>query len=190
LLAAAARLIVEDGHDAGAALVRAARETGVALQKSPPDPAQLEAAVAEYRALFRPAQASEVNRHRKLASEAMQALADFRPRLFGALVTGVGALDRIRLLLQADTPEQVILALNQQHIPWQESECELHDATGHRRRWPAVRFRAGDCGVELVIQDESQRSDPPFDPLTGQRLQTLDRAALVHLLAADERDQT
>ena len=115
----------------------------------------------------------------------MQALADFRPRLFGSLVDGCGPLERVRLLLESESPEAVMMALSDRHIPWQESEVELHYSGGRKRAWPALRFRAGDSTIELVIVDTRQRSDPPFDPLTGTRLHTVDAVELDALVAGD-----
>jgi hypothetical protein len=45
---------------------------------------------------------------------------------------------------------------------------------------------AGDTTVELVLLDESSRSDPPRDPITGGRLETLDADQLARLIAAEE----
>jgi hypothetical protein len=115
----------------------------------------------------------------------MRALAGFRPRLFGALVDGSGPLERIRLLLESESAEPVMMALKDQHIPWQESEVELGYSGGRKRAWPTLRFRAGDSTVELVILDAHRPSDPPFDPLTGARLRTVDAVELDALIAGD-----
>ncbi|MCB1774626.1 MAG: hypothetical protein KDI88_13505 [Gammaproteobacteria bacterium] len=166
--------MVEDGHETPAALVRATRELGLPPGRNPPSADEIQAAIAEHRALFRPQQHQQLTAQRELAREAMQALAEFRPRLFGSLVDGSGPLERIRLLLECDSAEAVMMALQDRHIPWQESEVELNYSGGRRHAWPALRFRAGDSTVELVIVDAGRYSDPPFDPLTGARLRTLD----------------
>lgn len=174
-----------------AALTRIAREHGVHAQQCGLSSAQLRAAVSEYRNLFHPAQRQQLQRARRLALEAMQALADFDPRLFGDLVHGDGALDRISLLVHAESPEQVIMHLYDRHIPWREAEVKLDLGSGQRDRRPALRFRAGDCEVELVVLTDRQRSLALRDPIDGSRLQTLDAAALRQQLdGADQRSST
>lgn len=112
----------------------------------------------------------------------MRSFSDFRPRLTGALVHGDGPLDVIRLLLFADTPEQVMLHLHDRHIPWQDTEVVLHYSAGRRVGQPALRFLAGETAVELVILDRQSRSDPPRDPISGGRLEMLDTDELSALI--------
>ncbi len=111
----------------------------------------------------------------------MRDLVDFRPELSGPLVGGDGPLEHVRLLLTADSPEQVIFHLRDRGLPWQSAEAGLHFAEG-RRTCPALRFVAGESTIELVVLDARQRSDPPRDPLSGARLQTLDIDALQALI--------
>jgi hypothetical protein len=168
-----------------AALARAARELGLPAGRNPPSAAEVRAAIDEHRALFRPQQEQQLTSQRQLAREAMRALADFRPRLFGSLVDGSGPLERIRLLLESESAEPVMISLQDQHIPWRESNVELSYSGDRKRIWPALRFRAGDSAVELVIVDSHRRSDPPFDPLTGATLRTLDADDLDRVIAGD-----
>jgi hypothetical protein len=178
-----ARLVVADGHNTGTALSHAARELGVNLPRQLPEAARIRAAIEEYRMLFAPEQAATLNHQRQLALQAMQALVAFHPLLFGSLVDGMGALDRIRLLLTADSAEQVMMALTDQHIPWRDSETPLSYSRGRRKTLPCLRFRAGNADVELVITSAADRSDPPFDPLSGGKLPMLDAAAVQRLIA-------
>jgi hypothetical protein len=175
--------VVNDGHDLERALKRAAREHRIKLQHARPSREALHAAIHEYRALFRPQQEQQLEAQRGIAAEAMRTFSRFQPRLIGALVRGDGPLEKVQLLLTADTPEQVMLALNDQRIPWRESEVVLHYAGGRRAARPALRFMAGDTRVELILLDGSSRSDPPRDPVTGGRLEALSPAQLETLLA-------
>jgi len=97
----------------------------------------------------------------------MKTFADFRPKLFGALLNGDGPLDRIRLLLTADDPEQVMRHLADRHIPWEDSETVLVYSGGRRKTLPTMRFLAGHTKVELVVVDHQTWSDPPRDAATG-----------------------
>jgi hypothetical protein len=170
--------VVDDGHELGEALRRAAERHGVRLRQGQPGRAVLTAAIREYRALFRPDSADRLQAQRRFALEAMDAFSDFAPRLAGPLVEGDGPLDLVRLLVYADTPETVALTLTDRHIPWRPADTTLLHGAGQRRAHPAFRFLAGDSRVEIVVLNESDRRDPPRDPLSAARLPTLDRKEL------------
>lgn len=134
---------------------------------------ELRAAIDEYRALFKPRQRSQLLRQRRLAREAMREFAAFRPKLFGDLVHGDGPLQRIRLMLIVDTPEQVMHHLSDRHIPWRDGETVLSYSGRRRVARPCLRFLAGESMVELVMLEQRSHSDPPRDPLTGGPMEML-----------------
>jgi len=177
-----AALVVDDGYALDSALQRAARNQGVKLQQARPSLEALRAAIREHRALFRPDQERRLQGQRRLALDAMRALAEFRPRLIGSLIHADGPFDRVRLLLIADTPEQVMLHLGDRHIPWRDAEVSLHYSGGRRVNRPAVRFMAGETAIELIILDRDSHSDPPRDPITGGPLEMLDADQLNALI--------
>ncbi len=89
IAAAAARMIVEEGLDYGAAKRRAAKQLGAGGRGGLPDNDQVEAAVEEYIALFcADTQPQELRALRELALEWMQRLARFQPYLGGAVWRG------------------------------------------------------------------------------------------------------
>jgi len=178
--------VVEDAHDPEEALRRAARTLGIRLHPGWPRREELSAAIREYRQMFRPRQAVTLLEKRRLALEAMKEFADFRPKLFGDLLTGDGPLDRIRLMLTADSAEQVIYQLADRHIPWQETEAILIHSGGRKKPWPAMRFLAGDTTVELVVMDHVTWSDPPIDAFSGRPLQMAGAEQLGALIDRDE----
>ncbi|MCB1803015.1 MAG: hypothetical protein KDI82_15090 [Gammaproteobacteria bacterium] len=178
--------MVEQQFDLIEAVQRLAREAGLRPQHIGVKPKQLRAAIADHRRLFRPQQLAVLNSNRRLALEAMRDLADFEPRLAGPLVHGDGPLQRIRLLLRADSPEQVIMHLQDRHIPWQSGEVTLLYSGDRRIAHPALRFVAGDAEVELVILEPDRRSDPARDPLGAGKLDALDPATLEKLIAQQE----
>lgn len=165
--------MVDGGHDLENALKRAAHMRGINLQQARPTIEAMRAAIGDYRELFRPQQSRLLQQQRELALQAMLAFTQFQPKLIGALVHGDGPLDAIRLLLFADTAEQVIVHLSDRHIPWQEAEVTLHYSGGRRVGRPALRFRAGEASIELIVLGLRSHSDPPRDPITGGRLETL-----------------
>lgn len=182
MLAEVARLVVTEGYNLEQALERAVHRLGIARKHSRPPRQVLQAAVDEYRELFQPQQLKQLTEQRRLALQAMHSMQNFAPRLFGGLVHGNGNLGRVRLLLQAETPEQVMLHLHDQHIPWREGETTLHFSNDRRMAQPTLSFEAGSSTVELVILDRKHRSDPPRDSLSGGRLELLDIAQLEQLI--------
>lgn len=144
---------------------------------------ELRTAIHDYRSLFKPGQLTQLQRQRQLAREAMREFSAFRPRLFGDLLHGDGPLDRIRLMLTADPPEQVMLHLADRHIPWRDGEILLSYSGRRRAARPSLRFLAGESKVELVILEQRSHSDPPRDPLSGGPMEMLGIEQLDALIA-------
>jgi hypothetical protein len=113
---AAARLVVEEGLDYGAAKQRAAKDLGHGrARRGAPWPAneEVEEAVREYIALFcADTQPRELLALRQLAAQWMQRLAPLRPHLTGAVWRGTATrLSDIHLELYCDDAKQAELTL-------------------------------------------------------------------------------
>lgn len=178
-------LVVDEGRELADAMQRAAKEHGVRVNTLASSLPELRAAISEHRALFRPQQLTVLRERRRTALDAMRAFAAFEPRLAGSLVFGDGPVDRVRLMLYADTPEQVLLSLNDQRIPFQEGEASLLLAGRQRVSRPAFHFVAGDVAIELVVLIPADRSNPPREPLGGAPLRLLDVDEVAALVAGD-----
>ena len=112
IAAAAARLIVEDGADYGAAKRKAARQIlGGAKVRGDimPDNAQVEDEVRIYNELFLgDSQPARLLHLRTLALQMMSELKQFTPYLTGAVLNGTaGEHSDIHLQLFADSPKDV-----------------------------------------------------------------------------------
>lgn len=176
-------MVVTEGLTLERALYRAARQAGVRLPAGAPRLETLRAAIDSYRALFQPQQLERLRDLRQQALSAMRTFAAFAPRLSGSAVHGDGPLDRVRLLLHADPPEQVMMSLDDRYIPWRSAEVQLTHGGGRRVDHPAIRFQAGGHTIELVILAPGMRSDPPREPLGGSPLDLLDTGQLESLVA-------
>ena len=179
--------MVEDHLDLQQALMQVARKRGFKRQSDWPSRAALQQAIDDYRSLFHPGQSDRLTAQRGLALDAMRTLEEFHPRLTGTLVHGDGPLDKIRLLLIADSPEQIILHLEDRGMPWHSAEVTLHFSGGRHTAQPALRFLAGDVTIELIVLDPKSRSDPPRDPIDGGPLTSLDIERLEALLGHETR---
>jgi hypothetical protein len=91
----------------------------------------------------------------------------------------------VDLLLFVDRPEDVIFALLDQHIPWEEAQRTLRYADGERVVHPVLRFVAGDIPVELLVLPRRALRHPPLDPVTERPYRGANRAEVVHLLQSD-----
>ena len=105
----AARLVVEEGLDYGAAKRRALRDLGSAASRSVtlPSNEMVEDEVREYLALFcADTQPAELRALRELAPRWMGRLAAFRPHLYGAIWRGTATrLSPVLINLYCDDPK-------------------------------------------------------------------------------------
>jgi hypothetical protein len=113
IAATAARMVVEEGLEYGAAKRRAVKQMGLNARTALPDNDSLEDAVLEYISLFcadtQPAQLAAL---RRLALTWMERLAEFRPHLGGAVWHGTATrLSDIYLQLFCDDPKSAEIAL-------------------------------------------------------------------------------
>ena len=113
IAATAARMVVEEGLEYGAAKRRAVKQLGVPARSALPDNDQLDAAVQEYIALFcADTQPQELQALRELALEWMERLAPFRPHVGGAVWHGTATRrSDIYLQLFCDDPKSAEIAL-------------------------------------------------------------------------------
>ena len=111
LAAAAARLVVDEGMEYGAAKRKAAR--GIGGRTELPADELVEAAVREHIALFcAENQPAELAALREVAATWMQRLAEFRPHLSGAVWRGTATrLSSVRLDLYCDDPKAAEIKL-------------------------------------------------------------------------------
>lgn len=164
----AARLMVDQGvQNHQWALRKVAERLGVRNFRHWPSYLEIEAALTEQQRLFRPSQPAELEKLRRLAQQAMQALNQFAPRLVGPVLEGTAnATSPVRLHLFAEAPDQVLHHLIDQRIPWEETDCRLRYSGGLSKTHSAFRFVAGGHPVELVILPPQARGNPPINLVT------------------------
>jgi hypothetical protein len=181
----AARILAEQGDQAfDHARRKAALRIGVINRRDWPTNEEIQAALLEQRRLFEPERlGSELRRLRTQAVAAMGVFAKFRPRLVGSALSGAGDLRQgVRLHLFADSPEEVVFVLCDQHIPWHEREEPLRFGGGGRRVLPAFSFVAGDIPFKLVVLPIQGMSNPPLDSVTDRPERGADLEAVRRLL--------
>ena len=123
IAAVAARMVVEEGLEFGAAKHRAVKQLGLPGRTALPDNEQIEAAVQEYITLFcSDTQPQELRALRELALLWMERLQSFRPHLGGAVWRGTATRrSDIYLQLFCDDPKAAEIALIDKGIRFEVS---------------------------------------------------------------------
>jgi hypothetical protein len=185
IAATAARMVVEEGLEYGAAKRRAVKHLGLASKSAIPNNEQVEAAIREYIALFcADTQPAELLALRTLALEWMQRLERFRPYVAGAVWHGTATRNSdIYLQLFCDDPKSAEIGLIDMGIRFDATSVngfqgEPVDALSVQVRSAAL---GAHIGIHLMVYD--------FDDLRGAlkpdaqgRRPRGDMAALLKLL--------
>ena len=118
---AAARLVVEEGLEYGAAKRRAVKQLGLGARTALPDNDAVEEAVREYISIFcADTQPGELAALRKLALVWMERMAQFRPYLGGAVWHGTATrLSDIYIQLFCDDPKSAEIALIENNVDYE-----------------------------------------------------------------------
>ncbi|KOR30053.1 hypothetical protein TI03_00550 [Achromatium sp. WMS1] len=145
---------------------KAAIQMGVTNQKQWPNRAEVFAALTLEQRLFSPQQPIVLYRLRTQALAAMRHFIEFNPHLIGSVLDGT-ANDKscVRLYLFADLPDQILLKLLDDGIPWEQHEQFLSYADGSRQSHPLFRFVAGETNIELIVLSPKAYYKPPLDAL-------------------------
>lgn len=189
VVAVAARLVVEDGLEYGAAKRRAVKQLGLNARATLPDNALLEAAVREYIAVFCPdSQAEELQVLRELALLWMERLAAFRPHLGGAVWQGTATRHSdIYLRLYCDDPKAAEFALLDHRVAYHPGTVD--SGRGEPVSALTLRVRCQALGqwvlIHLMVHDlDDQRGS--LKPDAQGRKPRGDAAAVRALLATPE----
>jgi len=189
IAATAARMIAQDGADYATAKAKAARQVLGVDRPSPnhlPDNTQVEDEVRRYQALFQgPAQAARLQHLRGAALEVMDALAEFRPYLTGAVLNGTaGEHDLIHLQLFADSAKEVQIWLLNRNVEIDISETP-HFKGGRYDPVETVSFMWHKESVHAELYDMNDLRGA-LKPRADGRLQRIDAAGLRALMTTDQ----
>lgn len=183
----AARLIYEEGmRDYRLAKLRAAENLGVRLQGSAqPTNEEVEEAIHQRIQLFdADTQPALLRHHREVALEAMDFLQAYHPYLTGAALEGTSSpYSAVTLYLSADSVEEVMFFLEDQHIPFQTHERRTRLGSKKQDYFPLLRFYVDDVEVELMVFPHDDRfAGAPISPITGKAMKRADRKKVGVLL--------
>ena len=122
--------------------------------------------------------------HREVALEAMDFLQAYHPYLTGAALEGTSSpYSAVTLYLSADSVEEVMFFLEDQHIPFQTHERRTRLGSKKQDYFPLLRFYVDDVEVELMVFPHDDRfAGAPISPITGKAMKRADRKKVGVLL--------
>jgi hypothetical protein len=168
----AARIVcIESLTDYRAAKLKALERLGLPLRTTAlPDNALVDAAVIDYLRLFGGAAYTQrLQRMRSLAPRLMRRLAQFEPRLVGAVVSGaVTAAHRLQLHLFAEQPEALDLFLLDRGIPFNVGGRRYRYPDGREQDLSLLRLEIDGIGIDLAVFSIEDRRRAPISPSTGR----------------------
>jgi hypothetical protein len=179
LVQEAARILCEEAVlDYRAAKLKAAQRLGLGPRAALPDNAAVQAAVIEYQRLFGGRDYAERLRAlRATAVQAMRLLAQFRPRLTGAAVSGaITEVHRVQLHVFVDKAEALDLFFEDRGIPSRQDDRLYRYPGGEEEQVPLLRFEAGELGVDVAMFGEDDLRRTPLSPSDGLPMKRLDLA--------------
>lgn len=153
LAAAAARIMAEDGVDDFALAKRkAARQLGATDTHSLPTNEEVEAELRSYQALYQGNEQRErIDELRRVALDAMRALAQFRPYLSGPVLKGTaGRYSDIDLQLFTDDNKSVELFLLNRNVQYDVGEVR-HYSGDEPRAVPVLRLEWQGVPVNVAV---------------------------------------
>ncbi|MHB8563732.1 MAG: hypothetical protein ACYDDA_07235 [Acidiferrobacteraceae bacterium] len=185
LIDTAARIMADEGvRDFQLAKRKAAQRLNLPETRNWPGNIEIERAFEAHLTLFHADLSKTRARLRQAAVEAMQFLADFDPRLVGAVLSGwVTKFSVVQLHTVANTPEDFDLFLAQHSIPNEQTEKRLRFGGDHTEAVPAFEFVAGDVPIEVLVFNPTLRRAAPLSPIDGRPMARATLKELEGLLA-------
>ena len=183
----AARLISESGiRDFAMAKRKAAERLGAFDEGSLPKNIEIEEALREHQRLFQADEHPQLVRAlREAARDAMRFFAQFDPRLVGAVLEGTAdRYSAVCLHLFADTPEEVLLALDEQGIDYTESARRLRMSRDTQAEFPVLQVTRDGTAFDLTIFPRDAIRQAPLDRVDEKPMRRASLAALDELLAS------
>ncbi len=184
----AARLIVDHGiHDYGQAKRKAAQRFGVRQAGALPSNAEVESSVIERQRIFAPdSHKYRLAAMRRLAADIMEFLADFEPRLVGAVLTGT-VTDNAALELHVftESPEAVLAELEAQGVSCRDCQRRYRFNGQDMTIVPGFSFTREGERVYIIIFPEKGVRQAPLSPVDRRPMQRAARRRVLALLDAE-----
>lgn len=188
----AARLMSEHGiRDFHHAKLKAAERLGILDAQALPRNLEIERALREHQRLFQAdSQPQLLLRRRTAAVEAMKFLAQFEPRLVGAVLEGTAdAHSAVCLHVFSDDPDAVELYLSEHGVPVETQIRRLRYGRDEQPEYPVLLFAADELPFDLTVLPRNALRQSPLDR-TDDRPMRRAPLAQVEMLLNEEAEDT
>jgi len=185
----AARIMEDSGlRDFQIAKRKAAERLGAPDTRNLPSNQEIEDAFMERQRLFHgDTQPARVRQLRGEALKAMEFFAPFEPRLVGPVLQGTASdHSDVQLHLFAATPEEVVIYLMDQNIPFEQGERRLRFGRDRYESYPVYRFVAGSTVLDLTVFPVDGSRQAPCSPVDGRPMQRATASQVQDLLAEEQ----
>lgn len=187
----AARLMSEHGiRDFHHAKLKAAERLGVLDEQALPRNNEVEQALREHQRIFHAdTQPQLLQERREAAAEAMRFLDRFEPRLVGAVLDGTAdAHSAVCLHVFSDTPEAVVLFLQERGVPITQQTRRLRTTRDEQREYPVLLFAADGLPFDITVLPHDALKQAPLDRVDEKPMKRASLAAVEELLSSAEND--
>jgi hypothetical protein len=188
----AARLMSEHGiRDFHHAKLKAAERLGVHDAQALPRNNEIEDALREHQRIFHgDSQPQLLRERREAAVEAMRFLADFEPRLVGAVLEGTAdAYSAVCLHVFSDNPEAVTLFLQERGVPVATQTRRLRVTRDEQIEYPVLLFAADNLPFDLTVLPVNALRQAPLDRIDEKPMRRASLAMAEELLAEADNDE-
>lgn len=181
----AARLMVEGGiGDYHQAKLKAASRLGIHDDASLPRNTEIEAALREYRRLFRRDADDELQRRRESALEAMRFFEVFEPRLVGAVLEGTAdAHSPVMLHLHVDDADAVARFFDERDIPAEARSRRLRLDRHREADFPVWLFGADNLPFDVTVLPQDVIRQAPLSAVDEKPMRRASASQLGELVA-------
>jgi len=127
---------------------------------------------------------------REAAVEAMRFLADFEPRLVGAVLEGTAdAYSAVCLHVFSDNPEAVTLFLQERGVPVETQTRRLRVTRDEQVEYPVLLFAADSLPFDLTVLPINALRQAPLDRIDEKPMRRASLAMAEELLAEANDDE-
>jgi hypothetical protein len=170
----AARILVAQGsRDYHAAKIKAAEKLGMTQCGSLPGNQEIEQAISENLQLFGgETHANFLATARVAALSAMEMLAEFEPRLVGAVLNGTAdPSSTVGLHVFSDSPEMVAMRLTDLNVSYRAYERRVKSRLGQVDAFPGFAFVHDSATIEATVFPFDGIRQAPISPINGKPMQ-------------------
>jgi hypothetical protein len=186
----AARVMSEHGiRDFALAKRKAAERLGLRGRAALPSNAQVQERLVARQRLFEPDElGARIAKLRRLATDVMAQLEEFRPKLVGAVLDGTATINSaIELHVFSDSPELVAAALEAAGSRLYDSQRRYRFGPDDSPQIPGFELTLEDEEVQVMVFPERGAHHAPQSPIDGRPMRRASRAAVIALLDTTSR---